>query len=214
MTYSQLFAVLKDSGLSPEQAARKIGVSGMTLRRWQARPGGAALDKVYEPAVETAVHQWVSEGVLSRERPSVRAVIEGSSALSFETTLKSLGFSTSLLKTSGDPSEALMVGLSGIGGDASRQREVEEGKKKIFSFAKMGADWKERISGLWKVLESDKLTLLDKLVAYGALFYLLTPFDLIPDYIPVIGLLDDYAVLGLALVYYARRYPHLFKKAH
>lgn len=33
----------------------------------------------------------------------------------------------------------------------------------------------------------------------GTLLYLLSPIDLIPDFIPVIGFLDDAAVLGACL---------------
>jgi len=33
----------------------------------------------------------------------------------------------------------------------------------------------------------------------GALLYVFSPFDLVPDFIPVFGLMDDAAVLGLCL---------------
>jgi uncharacterized membrane protein YkvA (DUF1232 family) len=33
----------------------------------------------------------------------------------------------------------------------------------------------------------------------GGLLYFIVPLDLIPDYIPVIGLLDDFAVLSLII---------------
>jgi uncharacterized membrane protein YkvA (DUF1232 family) len=78
----------------------------------------------------------------------------------------------------------------------------------------MGKDWAERISSLMKVLESNELHTFDKLVAYGALFYLIFPFDLIPDYIPVFGYMDDFIVLGFAVAYYIKRFPHLFGKRH
>jgi uncharacterized membrane protein YkvA (DUF1232 family) len=59
------------------------------------------------------------------------------------------------------------------------------------------------------VVKSSKLSHVDKLVAYGALFYLLTPMDLIPDHIPVLGLVDDFGVLGFALTYYTKRCPEI-----
>jgi uncharacterized membrane protein YkvA (DUF1232 family) len=31
--------------------------------------------------------------------------------------------------------------------------------------------------------------------------YLLSPIDLIPDYVPILGLIDDFALLGLILSY-------------
>ena len=51
---------------------------------------------------------------------------------------------------------------------------------------------------------------MDKLAAYGALFYLITTFDLIPDTIPVFGLLDDFAILGIVVAYYVQKFPQYF----
>jgi uncharacterized membrane protein YkvA (DUF1232 family) len=213
MKYSQLLTLFEEAGLSPEKGAELLGVSGMTLRRWRSQPADADLPKLYEAAAEEAVHKLIVDGKLSADSPAVRSVMRSSSSLSFQSTLRSLGFSSNLLKgDSGFKPDTIVRGLAEIGGDEGRKKEVEENKKKIFSFRKLSEDWKYRIESLWKVLESKDLTILDKLVAYGALFYLLTPFDLIPDYIPVVGLLDDFAILGLAIVYYAKRYPHLVKK--
>ena len=43
-----------------------------------------------------------------------------------------------------------------------------------------------------------KVSLLDKTIIIGSLGYLISPFDLIPDFIPVIGLMDDIGVLTWA----------------
>ncbi len=65
---------------------------------------------------------------------------------------------------------------------------------------------------LTHAIRSKKLSLADKLVAYGGLFYLILPFDLIPDSIPVFGYVDDFGILGFASAYYFKRFPGLFPR--
>lgn len=48
---------------------------------------------------------------------------------------------------------------------------------------------------LYNTLESDKISLKDKAIIIGALGYLISPLDVIPDAIPIAGLGDDLAVL-------------------
>ena len=48
---------------------------------------------------------------------------------------------------------------------------------------------------LFYTLQSDKVTLKDKAIIIGALGYLISPLDVIPDAIPIAGLTDDLAVL-------------------
>lgn len=48
---------------------------------------------------------------------------------------------------------------------------------------------------LYYTLESDKVSVKDKAVIIGALGYLISPLDVIPDAIPIAGLSDDLAVL-------------------
>ena len=44
---------------------------------------------------------------------------------------------------------------------------------------------------LYYTLESDKVSLKDKALIVGALGYLISPLDVIPDAIPIAGLGDD-----------------------
>ena len=46
-----------------------------------------------------------------------------------------------------------------------------------------------------------------KLVVLGAGLWVLSPIDLIPEFLPLIGPLDDVVVVALALRYAARRIP-------
>lgn len=48
---------------------------------------------------------------------------------------------------------------------------------------------------LYYTLQSDKVALKDKAIIVGALGYLVSPLDVIPDAIPIVGLGDDLAVL-------------------
>lgn len=48
---------------------------------------------------------------------------------------------------------------------------------------------------LYYTLESDKVSLKDKAIIIGALGYLISPLDFVPDAIPIAGLGDDLAVL-------------------
>lgn len=48
---------------------------------------------------------------------------------------------------------------------------------------------------LYYTLQSDNVSLKDKAIIIGALGYLISPLDIIPDVIPIAGLGDDLAVL-------------------
>ena len=48
---------------------------------------------------------------------------------------------------------------------------------------------------LFYTLESDKVSMKDKAIIIGALGYLISPLDVVPDAIPIAGLTDDLAVL-------------------
>jgi uncharacterized membrane protein YkvA (DUF1232 family) len=59
-----------------------------------------------------------------------------------------------------------------------------------------------RLLALWKLLRHPDTPRAPKIVAMLVLAYALSPIDLIPDFIPVLGLLDDLVLvpLGIALV--------------
>jgi uncharacterized membrane protein YkvA (DUF1232 family) len=209
MKYSLLFNLIKESGLSPEQLAARLGLSGMTLRRWQEESGEKDLPKMYEWALIQTVYQLISEGHLSVHSTVAKMVFKESSDLSLQAALKNLGLSEDFLNSGNTNSDRLMTGLAQMGTDEKKQSTVNKSKKKILSFKKMGNEWGVRISTLLNVLKSKKLTHFDKLAAYGALFYLITIFDLIPDHIPFFGLLDDFAIMGFVTAYYLRRFSWL-----
>lgn len=58
------------------------------------------------------------------------------------------------------------------------------------------------IIALWKLVKHPQTPRAAKIVAAAVLAYLVSPIDLIPDFIPVLGQLDDLVIvpLGIALV--------------
>ena len=48
---------------------------------------------------------------------------------------------------------------------------------------------------LYYTLQSDRISKTDKAIIIGALGYMISPLDIIPDAIPIAGLTDDFAVL-------------------
>jgi uncharacterized membrane protein YkvA (DUF1232 family) len=64
---------------------------------------------------------------------------------------------------------------------------------------------------LWKLLRHPETPRAAKLVALLVLAYALSPIDLIPDFIPVLGLLDDVILLPLGIALAVRLTPrHLW----
>ena len=67
---------------------------------------------------------------------------------------------------------------------------------KIASIAKRaGAKLVYAALVLYYTLESDQVSVKDKAMIIGALGYLISPLDVVPDAIPIAGLSDDLAVL-------------------
>jgi len=52
---------------------------------------------------------------------------------------------------------------------------------------------------LWGLITDARVPILDKLLVAGAIAYIVTPVDLIPDFIPFLGEVDDVYLLVLAL---------------
>ena len=48
---------------------------------------------------------------------------------------------------------------------------------------------------LFYTLQSDRISTKDKAIIVGALGYMISPLDVVPDAIPIVGLTDDLAVL-------------------
>ena len=68
---------------------------------------------------------------------------------------------------------------------------------------------------LYYTLQSDKVSKADKAIIIGALGYMISPLDVIPDAIPIAGLTDDLAVLLYVLKkVWTGIDPEIIAKAH
>ena len=69
-----------------------------------------------------------------------------------------------------------------------------------------------KVEALAKMLRDPKAAWKSKAIAIGALAYLISPFDAIPDIIPVAGLLDDAAVILAVVATLAQELDRYFAK--
>jgi hypothetical protein len=206
MKFSQLTNLLNETGLSPEGVAKRLDVSNATYRRWLKRPGVEEVPKEYERNIAGGIYLLLSEGKLSHESKNVAAFLSTHVPEFFQAAISRfrLGDATA---ESAPQQEQVHHALSHIGMPAAVQKEVSDSLPAISAFSDFGADWKERVSTLLKVIKSRQLTTMDKWLAFGALFYLITLVDLIPDMIPVFGYVDDFGILSLAAAYYLKKFP-------
>jgi uncharacterized membrane protein YkvA (DUF1232 family) len=211
MRVSHLRELLTEARLSPEQFGQRIELSGMTLRRFLKKPDDTELDEFYDSQIRRGVYGLIIDGKIKPDAISVERVLSASPNLSFEAAIRSLGFPQDSMAKGGSYPDQVLIGLSEIGASPRRQSSVQASGKVLSRFRKMGVDWANRVNTLAKVVRSRKLSQMEKLTAYGALFYLITTFDLIPDTIPVFGVLDDFAILGIVAAYYVRKFPELFE---
>jgi uncharacterized membrane protein YkvA (DUF1232 family) len=209
MRLAQMFTLMNDAQLSTEQLGKRLGISGMTLRRWRHESGDRELPTLYAKALESVICELAAEGKLKKESAMVQTAMSKIQHAPYATIGANLGIQWDQLKPGPFSEQRLVECLSQIGSHVDHQREVALKTHHILSFRKWGLEWNSRISLLMKILKSEELNVFDKYVAYGALFYLITEIDLIPNDLPVFGYMDEYVLLWFAENYYAKRSPHL-----
>lgn len=64
----------------------------------------------------------------------------------------------------------------------------------------MGAELMEKVLLLYFALDSENCTAKHRSIIYGALAYLISPIDAIPDVMPGVGYTDDFGVIAAALM--------------
>lgn len=81
-------------------------------------------------------------------------------------------------------------------GQESSEKDIKKIEKKL-AFMNKGAVKKvwDKVEFLWSNINNSDIPKKQVYSIIGALLYLILPFDLVPDVIPVVGLLDDVAVI-------------------
>lgn len=199
-----MLKAMQDAKCSPEEFGKLAGISGMTIRRWAKLKAGAALDSFYEPGVRQAIFKLISQGRLAADQHEAAPVPTGPLEAQHAAALVNLGLHDGF-QIDGTGNARALEALSSIGAQTLKQDAVRSGSKQFSSFKNLGREWSDRIGLLWRITRKKDLPSLEKLVAFGALFYLLTVIDFIPDQLPFVGLVDDFAILGLAVTYYVNR---------
>lgn len=87
------------------------------------------------------------------------------------------------------------------GSGRGRQREVPGSPRTGARRTVMGyiAELPRFLRLLWGLITDARVATLDKLLVAGAIAYIVMPLDLIPDFVPFIGEVDDVFLLVLAL---------------
>ena len=67
---------------------------------------------------------------------------------------------------------------------------------------------------IWALLRDRRVPVAQKLILAGIVGYLVLPIDLIPDFVPVLGQLDDLAVVLLGLDLFIRSAPSDIVEEH
>ena len=92
MTNSQLLIIMKETGYSPEELGKQIGLSGMTLRRWMKKAEQTPIPQVYVPAIREVCCRFVSEGRLDPAKEEVQSLlVSGLPSGDYSAAIQNLG---------------------------------------------------------------------------------------------------------------------------
>jgi len=184
-TVKDLKAAMKEQELSPEMLASKIPVSNMTIRR--------LLAKAPPTAIPVRYHAHLDQFFTPGEAPA--PAMDPQQAATLE----------ALTSADADFNE-LLQDLERQGGEVKNTSKLENDVKAKIRSSKIGKSLGHVAQTLVQTLKKEGITSKSGMLAAGALLYLINPFDLIPDAAPVLGYLDDFAVLSLVVTRLTTRF--------
>ncbi|WP_413561035.1 YkvA family protein [Bdellovibrio sp. HCB209] len=204
MKISQISKISKDTGLSPEKLAVYFQVSNMTLRRWLKKGGTARVPAQYDTNIYQGILAMVKDGVIDKEHECVKEAYEFSQVLFANNSFMMMDLQAAQFENRGNDEDGLMDLCLRLGQRDDSLAYVQRNETTLQDIEKKSPSIREKVAALWSVLKDNELQKTSKYVAVGALFYLAFPFDFIPDSVPGVGLLDDFAILSIAVDHYLR----------
>jgi len=83
----------------------------------------------------------------------------------------------------------------------SLAKDFDEEKAKEFASEHEGKSWYDDFMLLYEMITSSDYSISNKtkIIIAGALAYVVLPIDVIPDFIPIVGWIDDIFVLGITM---------------
>ena len=104
-----------------------------------------------------------------------------------------------------DYDEAAAADMAARMGKNATEADIENVANKMDSMNRgpLAKVW-DKVTQLWEAFKSPETPASLKAIIIGGLIYMVSPVDLIPDVIPVVGLLDDAGVIGFVFSQFLR----------
>ena len=104
-----------------------------------------------------------------------------------------------------DFDKAEAAGVSAKMGSRATDEDIQDVASKMDLMKKgpLAKIW-DKVVQLWDAFKSPDTPKAVKTIIIGGLIYMVSPIDLIPDFIPVVGLLDDASVIGIVFSQFVR----------
>lgn len=104
-----------------------------------------------------------------------------------------------------DFNEEEAVGMSSQMGANATEADIQNVEAKMDSMKKgpLAKVW-DKVVQLWEAFKSPDTPRGVKTLIIGGLIYMVSPIDLVPDFIPLFGLLDDASVIGIVFSQFVR----------
>ena len=74
--------------------------------------------------------------------------------------------------------------------------------------------WNDRLSLTWRLARDSRVPLFARPLALLPALYMMSPIDVLPDFIPVVGKLDDTLVVSTAYALLSRLVPESLLREH